>query len=164
MRDSLGSGKGTLVNVLRSTLAIAIMGACLSPAATSPGKYSLSGTAAGGVAPGYDACVFGASVPITGPLIRPWEGPVDIGFSRIRIRNGTRVKRDTNLVAHSIRLTPRAPDSIIVSLTGAITVELVAVRDNDPSAFSGVWVCDNRFPFADDSTRPNPGGWGILTY
>ena len=152
------------MNVLHSTLVIATMGACLSPAATSPGKYSLSGTAGGGMAPGYDACVFGASVPITGPLIRPWEGRVTIGFSRVLVRNRIGVKRDTNLVAHSIRLTPRAPDSIIVSLIGPITVDLVAVRDSDPSAFSGVWVCDNRFPFADDSSRPNPGGWGILTY
>jgi len=148
----------------RRTVMIAIFAmACLGPTVPPQGKYTLSGTVVGGSQIGADACVFGSWIPIAGSLTQPWEGRVTLGFGRLMKRNGRVIKRDTNFVGHWIRISPQGPDSVLLSLVGPITIDLRAAR-TDPTSFTGAWLCDTRFPFADDSSRPNPGLWGLLTY
>ena len=162
-RDSLGGGAG--VHVTRSCIVLTalVSTACLGSTVAPRGKYTLDGTVGGRLEPGTDACVFGAWIPISGPLTHPWEGRVTLGVGRLMVRNGEPIKRDTNFANHWLRLVPQGSDTVLLSLVGPVTANLVAVR-TDSFSFTGNWICDGQFPFADDSSRPNTWKWGLLTY
>ena|SRR5713101_7374596 len=147
-----------------SLLTLLELAACIAPSAPGRGEYTISGTALGSaLVSGQDACVFGARLSVDTPFQGRWEGLTTLGFSRLLQHNGQPVERDTIYHAHWARLTQLGPDSITLALSGPITVTLAAARD-DPYSYTGDWVCDKRFPFADDSSKPNPGRWGLLTY
>ena len=151
------------MNARYLALATLVSAACLGSTVAPRGKYTLDGTVGGGLQPGADACNFLAWIPITGALTHAWEGHVTLGAGRLMVRNGEPIKRDTNFVDHWLRLVPKGSDTVLLSMVGPVTVDLAAAR-TDSFSFVGNWVCDARFPFADDSSRANMGKWALVTY
>jgi hypothetical protein len=149
---------------LQTAVMATALPACEAPAAPPNGKYTVGGTAVGSSqVPGRDACTWGAWIYLDTPFAGYWKGTTTLGFGRLFTRNGHVVSQDTNYRLHPAELRQQGADSIVLSLTGPIALTFSAARQ-DSYSFDGDWVCDNRFPFADDSSKPNPGRWGVVTY
>jgi hypothetical protein len=113
---------------------------------------------------GGDRCIIIASGgAVDTERLNAWEGTVRLAFSRMLMRNGEEVKRDTLFPQHQASLSKREPDTTALSLSGPITATLLVTRSGTGPYF-GDWVCDARFPLGDDSSTPRQGRWGLYYY